>query len=387
MNRIVAVVVVLLVVIGLVGSGAAYIVHKQHADAVEADRVRVAAAKAEASAKYRRLSDLQSRASAALDHFSELQTAYDEKYTEGGAASHKRHDLVDSQPYDIADGLALINQEKAAVESLQSLTPQKADAARAAARVFTDAYGDAATSTIISDISVASEAEGAGLSDWWHATRELVDWFSARANGRYYGSTGNVGELYKSSDDEAARSRERWATVTDRFATLRNRLDRGVSEAQSRSGDTVAASVSLPTPAAPRFTLPSNDQTSNSTQTDAPSPGQMGGQTQAVVKQFYADINTHRFNEAYAMLSNEFRTAQSLQSFRDGYRTTLSVRADTSVADDPSIVTVNLIARDRKAGSDAIVTTRYSGYWHVIWSDARHGWVMDDARFSKAPLE
>lgn len=385
MNRTIVVIVVLLVITGLAAGGAAYMVHQRQVDAAEAARARVAAAQAEAAAKYRRLSDLQSRANTALTHLSELQSAYDEKYNEASTASHKRHDVLESQPYDIADGLALITQEKSAVESLQSLTPEKAEAARAAANVFTDAYGDAATSAIISDVSVASEAEGAGLSDWWHATRDLADWFSARANGQFYGSTGDVGGLYKSSDDEAARSRQRWATVGDRFATLRSRLDRDVSDAKSRSGDAVDADVSLSTPAAPQFTLPSNDQNSTAAQNQAVSPGQMGGQTQAVVKRFYSEINAHRFNDAYSMLSNDFRTAQSLKSFRDGYQTTVSVSANTSVSDDPSMVSVDLVAQDRKAGS--VVTTRYNGTWHVIWSDARHTWVMDDGRFSKVAGE
>ena len=381
MNRTIAVVVALLVVIGLAGGGAAYTVHKRQVDAADADRARVAAAQAAASARYRRLSDLQSRASVALNRFSELETTYAEKYSEGSAASHKRHDLVASQPYDIAGGLALINQEKAAVESLQSVTPQKADAARAAAGVFTDAYGDAATAAIISDISVASEAEGAGLSDWWHATREITDWFSARANGRYYGSTGDVGGLYKSSDDEAARSRQRWATVDDRFATLRGRLDHDLSDARSQSGEAVANGLHLSTPPPLQFGLPPDDGTSNASQTKAVNPAVLGSQTQAVVKEFYSDINVHRLNDAYLLLSNDFRTAQSLQSFRDGYKTTVSVSASTSVSDDPSVVSVDLVARDRKAG--IVVTTRYSGSWHVIWSDARHSWVMDDGRFSK----
>ena len=86
MNRIVVVVVVMLLVIGLAAGGAAYVFHKREADAAEANRAKVAAAQAEAASKYHRLSDLQSRANAALDHLSELQRAYSEKYDEAGTA-------------------------------------------------------------------------------------------------------------------------------------------------------------------------------------------------------------------------------------------------------------------------------------------------------------
>lgn len=259
MTRTIAIVVAVLTVVGIVGAGAAFVVRKHDQDVAAARQARIAAAQAAAQARateeYRRLADIQSRSDSALNELNELESEYDSQYNEGAKASQKRHDLVDSQPYDVADGLGYITQEKSDVESLQSVTAQKAESARSAAAAFAEAYGDSSTSAIINDVSVAAESEATGLSDWERAAQAIFDSFSARANGRYYYENEDIGGLYRSSDDEAARSRERWATVNARLETLRNRLDRDVREARSKSGGDSDAGLRR-SPSPPAFAIP-----------------------------------------------------------------------------------------------------------------------------------
>jgi len=129
-TRAIAIAIAILFCIGVIGVGAAFQARKHQADvAAEAQRARVMAEQGAARASYRRLNDILSRANGALDRLNELRTTYDGKYSEAADASQKRHDLFEAQPYDVAGGLTLIEREKSAVEALQPMTGEKADAA------------------------------------------------------------------------------------------------------------------------------------------------------------------------------------------------------------------------------------------------------------------
>jgi len=191
--------------------------------------------------------------------------------------------------------------------------------------------------------------------------------------------------MYKSSGDEAARSRQRWATVESRFDTLRNRLDHDINDANKRSGASSVYSKgsSVSTPLAISTPVPAQHSDGPSTvKSEA-----VGDATQRVVKEFYNAIGTHRLNDAYALLSNNFRSATSPTAFRNGYRTTVAVNATTSVGEDPSVVSIDLIATDGKPGSGATFTTHFKGRWRLIWDDSKQKWLLDDGQFSKVAAQ
>ena len=236
MSRPLWIVLAVLIVVGLGAGSTAYVLHKRASDAAAAQEAKRAAARAQAYEKYQRLSAIQSRADAALKELGQLESDYDAKYNDAATASQRRHDLAQSAPYDVSGGLAYITQEKAGVEPLEDMTSAKAKAARGAAAAFADAYGDSATSGLLSDITAAAEFESEGISDWSRAASALYDAFSARANGRFSIVSDDVAGLYKSSDDAAARSRELWDSAHDRLLQLRTRLERDVSSTYAASG-------------------------------------------------------------------------------------------------------------------------------------------------------
>ncbi|MDB5093115.1 MAG: hypothetical protein JWO85_1216 [Candidatus Eremiobacteraeota bacterium] len=239
-----SIIAALLVLVGVLAGGATFLERRHEAEVAEqahkAQEARLAQERAAAADRYLRLSSIQSRASSALDHLSELQTTYDSKYSDAANAGQKRHNLVDASPYDVAGALALVRAERTAVETALPMTAEKADAARSAASAFAEAYGESSTSALMNDVSVAAEEEAAALSGWLRGASAINDLLSARANGRYYyQSSDDLAGLYRSADEGAARSRQRWSTVNNRLATLRSRLNREVSAATRGSGSDV----------------------------------------------------------------------------------------------------------------------------------------------------
>jgi len=227
---------VLLVALALGGGGIYLFREHQNALALQAERAKVAAERAAAAESYRRLSGILTRVNDSLDKVETLQSTYFDLIQEATGASHKRHDLFQYNPGDVADALTLTLLEKHAVETMQPMTGQKADAARAIASALAEAYGETSTAAVVADITAASEAESEGLSDWWHAASDLADQYSAYANGRYSGQTTDAGNLYTSSDDQAARSQQLWYSISNRLVSLKKRLVNDVTTADAERG-------------------------------------------------------------------------------------------------------------------------------------------------------
>lgn len=102
----------------------------------------------------------------------------------------------------------------------------------------------------------------------------------------------------------------------------------------------------------------------------SPSPTQVTltpGSAEALIQQFYSDINNKQYDAAYDLLSTEYQQTQSRQKFIDGFSTTVQDTIniqDTQTQPDGTIrVDVTLQAVDNKNGTD--VTTNYTGYYIV----------------------
>jgi hypothetical protein len=213
----------------------------QHDVAAEAERARIAALRSAAVAEYKELRALDSRFQSAFVTFSESKDAYDGVLTEAGQASRRRHDLFNENPSDAVDLLGYASTEVSAVEQLQKLSEAKADAARAVAASLGEHYGEAVTSSLLKDISNASEPEGKGLVDWWRGAHDVADSLTARINGRWYlQDTGDVSALYRASDEQMAASRSRWDTITSQMLELEGRLKADMAKIKTKSGATDA---------------------------------------------------------------------------------------------------------------------------------------------------
>ncbi|HEX6778036.1 MAG TPA: zinc ribbon domain-containing protein [Ktedonobacterales bacterium] len=93
-----------------------------------------------------------------------------------------------------------------------------------------------------------------------------------------------------------------------------------------------------------------------------------GPNAQALVNQFYTDINSKNYDAAYDLLSTNYQSTQSRENFKAGYQTTVSdswTFGGTQTLSDGSVqVNITLTAIDNKNGTN--VTTVYTGYYIVI---------------------
>ncbi len=227
----------LVFLICIVGAGVVFGVEKHQRDvAAAADRARIAAAQAVALANFRSLSALGSRIDATLAQFSSSKDQYDKVLMDAEEASQQRHDLYSKTPGDDADILGYINTEKDDVEQLGALSEAKANAARGAATALGDHFGEATTSSLIADISAASQAEGTGLSDWLRAASDIDDSVAASVNHQFYRSSEDVAALYRTSDEQEAASRSQWDSIWSRMSDLHDRLAVEINAAKDLSG-------------------------------------------------------------------------------------------------------------------------------------------------------
>jgi hypothetical protein len=98
------------------------------------------------------------------------------------------------------------------------------------------------------------------------------------------------------------------------------------------------------------------------------------------VEAFYAAVSRHDDASAYTMLSSNFQSYQSFDSFRRGYATTESVSVEAHAIGGHKVQTI-LTAIDYINGRE--VTSIYDGTWKLAWSPARNRYLLDDANFAK----
>ena len=125
-----------------------------------------------------------------------------------------------------------------------------------------------------------------------------------------------------------------------------------------QQGNGIQATGPTPTPGGAQSTI-----------TPSPTEAALNGpNAQALINQFYTDINTKQLDAAYNLLSTTYQNTQSRDSFKSGYQTTVNdtwTLGDTQTLADGSIkVPITLTAIDNKNGTN--VTTVYSGYYIVI---------------------
>lgn len=101
-----------------------------------------------------------------------------------------------------------------------------------------------------------------------------------------------------------------------------------------------------------------------------PSPTQVVLNTttaEALIQQFYDDINAQQYDAAYNLLSPEYQQKQSRQNFKDGFATTVMdtvmIQNAQALSDGTVQVNVTLQAVDQKSGMQ--VTTCYGGNYIV----------------------
>ena len=93
-----------------------------------------------------------------------------------------------------------------------------------------------------------------------------------------------------------------------------------------------------------------------------------GPNAQALINQFYTDINSKNYDAAYDLLSTNYQSGQSRENFKAGYQTTVSdgwnFGGTQTLSDGTVQVNITLTAIDNKKGTN--VTTVYTGYYIVI---------------------
>lgn len=105
------------------------------------------------------------------------------------------------------------------------------------------------------------------------------------------------------------------------------------------------------------------------------------GMQVATVEQFYIDLNSRDFANAYTLLSPAFQAANPFATWQAGYANTVSfavtVSADPAVANRVA-VTIHAV----ESTASGTVNRTYVGSWDLIWSDA--GWLLEHGVFHLA---
>ena len=94
------------------------------------------------------------------------------------------------------------------------------------------------------------------------------------------------------------------------------------------------------------------------------------------VEQYYSDINSHQYAEAYALLSPTFQSTQPYAKWVNGYSDTLSASPRITLGRDPTSVSLIVAARERTADGTGTQDTIYSGAVHGVQT-ATGSWLID----------
>ncbi len=352
----------------VIAVGATLLVRKRQSDAAaEAQRQRVAAAQAVASAKYQRLKSVDDEAGGAFDRFMNADHSYDVTQAGAALAGQRRHDLFAQQPVDYADALTDVRNEKSDVEQLQELSQEKSDAARGVATALGSYFGESTSSSLLADITNASEAEGKYLADWWRATSQINDTLTAQVNGRWYmGSSDDVESLYRASDEEGAVSRSRWGSVNARLSELHDRLRNDMVAVQAEMGSAATTLATIEPSSVPPVVA----------QTDNPIPQNPASNPQSSIA---ADVADSPLSAGNVLPLLRATSALSVSTKPDGSTAYVTV-PDTPAKGtaDPNRVWIGRMADGRWVGivpldSGGSAGIAYALMW--VWTDGRAQFV------------
>jgi hypothetical protein len=95
------------------------------------------------------------------------------------------------------------------------------------------------------------------------------------------------------------------------------------------------------------------------------------------VEQFYSMINAKRFDVAYAFTTPAFQSREPFDKWKAGFASTKSVEAQATTSDQEGPVKFKLTAVDSTASGD--ITRTYTGVWTLVYSTAKHQWLLDTA--------
>jgi hypothetical protein len=95
------------------------------------------------------------------------------------------------------------------------------------------------------------------------------------------------------------------------------------------------------------------------------------------IEHFYATISAKQFDAAYQFTTPAFQAREPFDKWKTGFASTKSVSAQATSTDQPGPVKFKLTAVDSTAGGD--LTRTYTGVWTLVYSAAKHQWLLDTA--------
>jgi hypothetical protein len=95
------------------------------------------------------------------------------------------------------------------------------------------------------------------------------------------------------------------------------------------------------------------------------------------IEQFYSMINAKKFDTAYQFTTPAFQTREPLDKWKAGFANTKSVQAEATATEAAGPVKFKLTAVDTTSSGD--LTRTYTGVWTLVYSTAKHQWLLDTA--------
>jgi hypothetical protein len=106
---------------------------------------------------------------------------------------------------------------------------------------------------------------------------------------------------------------------------------------------------------------------------------------EATVLAYYQALNERRLADAYSFLSPAFQARYPFNGWAAGYASTMRVTVEQARGQLlPDAVAVTIVAVDR-APNGTMVTRRYGGAWHLVWSPTALRWLLDRADIEGSP--
>ena len=122
-----------------------------------------------------------------------------------------------------------------------------------------------------------------------------------------------------------------------------------------------------------RFRLINGRMTQQGQATEA---GSLGARSMTI-EHFYSLISAKKFDDAYKFTTPAFQAREPFDKWKSGYATTKSVEAQSTVSEQAGPVKFKLTAVDTTPTGD--LTRTFTGVWTLIYSTAKHQWLLDTA--------